>query len=292
MGENIQFETSYGASGAFVSGDRGQLEQVIVNLVLNARDAMPDGGHLRVETRFLTDDNAQSSLREGLASGPYGVITVSDTGRGISAELKDLVFEPFFTTKAQHGGTGLGLATSEGIVQQHRGRIWFESSAEGTRFHVSLPLAERPVCDPEPAEARFPRTGPERVLLVEDDPGVRFVAARALREHGYEVVDFGDPLTARLRAASEPFDLLVADVVMPGLSGLLLSDQILAVQPRIKVIFISGYSQESEEIGAASRRDGHRFLAKPFDPEILAAAVGELLADQPRPVRSVPSGRG
>jgi two-component system cell cycle sensor histidine kinase/response regulator CckA len=126
------------------------------------------------------------------------------------------------------------------------------------------------------------------VLLVEDEPGVRYVAAQALREQGYHVVDFGDPLAARLTAASEPFDVLVTDVVMPGLSGLLLADQITVVQPQIKVLFISGYSQESEDVGAASRLAGHRFLAKPFHPENLANAVGELLADQPRPGRGVP----
>ena len=123
--------------------------------------------------------------------------------------------------------------------------------------------------------------GPARVLLVEDDGAVRRVAAGALRERGYHVVDLSDPLTARLTAASEPFDVLVSDVVMPGLNGLVLADQIIVVQPRIKVLFISGYSQQSDDVGAASRLAGYRFLTKPFHPDELATAVSELLAENP-----------
>ncbi len=282
VGENIQFETRLGAEGVFVSADRGQLEQVLVNLVLNACDAMGDGGHIRVETGLATVDDSHNAVATGVTNGTHAVVTVSDTGRGIPNEARDLVFEPFFTTKAPQGGTGLGLAISEGIVQQHRGRIWFESSAEGTRFHFCLPRVERPFLQMGPADLGRPRSGPRRVLLVEDDADVRSVAARALREHGYQVVDFGDPLTGRLTAAAEPFDVLVTDIVMPRLSGLLLAEQIASVQPLIKVLFISGYSQDSEEVGAASRLAGHRFLAKPFEPADLARAVGELLAEELR----------
>jgi PAS domain S-box-containing protein len=281
VGETIQFETDLGAPGAFVMADRGQLEQVLVNLVVNARDAMADGGRLRVETRCLRDRPTGSP---GSPDVTDVLMTVSDTGKGIPPEIRDLIFEPFFTTKAQQGGTGLGLATSEGIVHQHQGRIWLESTEQGTRFCVSLPLIERPVATTAAVQQQArPRIGPGRVLLVEDESAVRHVAAAALRDHGYHVVEFGDPVAARITAAREPFDLMVTDVVMPRLSGLALANYISAVHPRIKILFISGYSQETAEVGAASRLSGHRFLPKPFHPDDLTMAAGELLADRPAP---------
>jgi two-component system cell cycle sensor histidine kinase/response regulator CckA len=242
---------------------------------VNARDAMPNGGVLRVSTRVADADAMEQA---SLDSHRSAIVEVADTGKGIPPDLQDLVFEPFFTTKAPQGGTGLGLATCESIVQQHGGRISFDSSGDGTVFRVTLPLVERPTRRGEPVDIGGTRIGNGRVLLVEDEAAVRQVVGTVLRRHGYDVVDADEPLAARAFAATETFDVLVTDIVMPKLSGTALADEIAAIQPAVKVLFMSGYSHEIEHLREARERSGRRFIAKPFAPAELAMAVKELMS--------------
>jgi two-component system cell cycle sensor histidine kinase/response regulator CckA len=276
VGETVQVETRLGARGVHVLGDAGQLEQVIVNLAVNARDAMPTGGHLLIETSVV-EVSADQSAAEGLAAGAYVHLAVSDTGVGVPAEIRDVIFEPFFTTKAGHGGTGLGLSTCEGIVRQHGGRIWFDSPGRGTRFHVWLPASEQPVEQPGTITSRPAPAKSLRILLVEDEAAVRQVAYRVLVQSGHNVVDVGDPSAARAIAMAGAFDVLVTDVVMPGLSGAALARQIVAGKSGTKVLFISGYSPDIDEIELAGLR--YRFLRKPFSAEELRDALDDLLMD-------------
>ncbi len=258
--------------------DPVQFEQVLVNLAINARDAMPGGGKLTFETanRVLDHEDA----RTGLAPGAYVLLCVTDTGMGMSEDTRAHVFEPFFTTKEVGKGTGLGLASCYGIVKQCGGDIRVQSApGQGARFDVVLPRAEGPAQaldqGPEPS---LPRAGTERVLVVEDEPTVRAGAVRTLQRYGYHVIEAanGDEALALGRQALLDIDLLLTDVVMPRMSGRQLAEHVRVIQPGVRVLFVSGYTDDAI-IRAPSHDQGVGFLQKPFTPVLLARKVREVL---------------
>ena len=267
-----------------VKADAGQLEQVVINLAVNARDAMPSGGRLVLETRNDAGAGVPASLRAALP-GPVVCLAVSDTGTGMTPEVRDHLFEPFFTTKAAGAGTGLGLATAHGIVSQLGGRIHVESAlGQGTTFTVWFPQtleAEAPAAPPPPRRAATVR-GTETILVVEDDPMVRDVTVRALRHEGYRVLvasSGGEALALRDEALSGA-QLLVTDMVMPGISGRQVAEELCRRHPGLRVLFVSGYSPDVvAERGLLA--PGCELLEKPFSPDVLAARVRAILDREP-----------
>jgi PAS domain S-box-containing protein len=281
IGEDIELVTLPAANLAPIKADPGQIEQVIVNLAVNARDAMPDGGKLTIETRTVEIDQSYVQQHVGVTLGIYVLLAVSDTGIGMDAETQRQIFEPFFTTKPKGRGTGLGLATCYGIIKQHGGHIWpYSEPGHGSTFRIYLPLADEPVS--AHAEHRHSDAlpgGTETVLLAEDEAAVRVLAARVLRERGYTVLEASDGGEA-LRLAGEhgaaPIDLLLTDIVMPRVSGKALVEQVGAIHPHIKVLYISGYADHA--VVHHGRLDpGVDFLHKPFSPSTLARKVREVL---------------
>ncbi len=264
--------------------DPGQITQVILNIVVNARDAMISGGRLLVETSVvtITEDDLATVAFEQLTPGDYIAITVRDSGVGMSAEVKAHLFEPFFTTKSEHRSSGLGLATSYGIVRQSGGGIGVQSEEErGTTVTIFLPRVDAPPAQPhkKTTAKRLP-TGTERILVLEDDVSVRHISVRILRSLGYDVIEAANGDDAQRLVAQEngnrKIDLLLTDMVMPHMSGRRFADWLREARPTTKVIFVSGYLEESLHPG--DRRDGEMFfLAKPFDPEQLASKIREAL---------------
>jgi signal transduction histidine kinase/DNA-binding response OmpR family regulator len=276
IGEHITLQTKLEESLTPVKADPGQLEQVLLNLAVNARDAMPQGGQLTIETANVDLDEKYAQKHMSVASGQYVMLAVSDSGVGISPEVHERLFEPFFTTKEAGQGTGLGLATCYGIVKQHGGQIWVYSEVgRGTTIKVYLP------CTSEAQEARTikepPATrqgGDEIVLLVEDDPGVRMLATRVLRQLGYTVLEAKDGHEAlQLAGAYEgSIDLLLTDVVMPKLGGAELAAQLLGHNPDLKIIYMSGYT-EDRVVQDSWAEVGVAFLSKPFSEAALAQII-------------------
>ena len=275
---NIQLKTALAEPLPPVLVDPGQLEQVLMNLAVNARDAMPEGGHLTISTAQVGSDL---------------VLELRDTGTGIPRELQSRIFEPFFTSKGPGKGTGLGLATSYGIIRQAGGRLEFESQpGQGTRFRVVLPCLSGDEAIPDAPADREGRSrgGSESVLLVEDEPLVRASTARMLRGLGYRVLEAKDgrEALAIARGALTPVAVLVTDVMMPDQGGRALATQLTKERPALRVLFVSGYSEADATIAAL--REGAGFLAKPFQQEDLAAALRAVL-DEPAPP-APPAGKG
>lgn len=280
IGDDVMLQTVLDAEQSHIVADVSQVEQVIVNLAVNARDAMPEGGRLIVETGDLECDEAFSTSQLNMASGRYVMLAVSDTGHGMDQETQARIFEPFFTTKEVGRGTGLGLSTVYGIVTQSGGQIFVQSEiGQGTTFKVYFPAA------PESAEERRAKsqtdgllTGSEVVLLVDDHDGVRALAQRILSENGYRVLEARDPAEAISCAAhsGKPVDLLITDVVMLGRSGPELADRLRSTYSELKVLFMSGYAGELLlQRQFDSRREP--FLQKPFSSESLLRSVREIL---------------
>ena len=285
VGERVQLETRLDSDAGEVEADLAQLEQVILNLVVNARDAMPGGGTCRIETAVVAVPAGGGSQLD-LEPGRYVRIAVADTGGGMSEEVKARLFEPFFTTKERGKGSGLGLATVYGIVRQSGGRVRVDSAVgEGTRVEVYLPQA-----DPEPrsaapaaarpsrAERRSAARGHEVILLVEDEDNIREPAAEVLQGYGYRVLPARSGEEALEIAAREagPIHLAVTDVVMPGLSGGEVAERLSAARPEMRVLFISGYPEDAiSQHGVLD--PGKSFLQKPFHPGQFLATVRQLL---------------
>jgi nitrogen-specific signal transduction histidine kinase/ActR/RegA family two-component response regulator len=279
MPSSIRFEVDVKHGVGRVGADPTQLQQVIVNLAVNARDAMPDGGKLLITARNRQLDGALADQLSAPRPGAYVEIAVSDSGVGIDASIRSRIFEPFFTTKAQGKGTGLGLATVYGIVQQSAGTIAVESEpGRGTTFRVWLPSSTSPSAAEEGGDASAVESGRERVLLVEDEDAVRRWIARTLRERGYTVLEARDGVEALAAAEADraAFDLLATDVDMPRLSGIELARHLILRRPELRVLFFSGSSQELLE-GPDSCVADSRFLQKPFSAEALFAALRTLL---------------
>lgn len=255
-----------------VRADRAQLEQVIMNLCLNARDAMPQGGRMAISAADLAVDSRTSHVYPWAEPGNYVVLTVHDTGTGMSPAVRERCFEPFFTTKPPGSGTGLGLATVYGIVQQHGGRLRVQSEpGKGTTFEVVLPAAMHRASVPGAETARQPAGGSETILLAEDEALVRRVVAGMLERAGYDVIVVPDGQAA-LQACRERDDIALAilDIVMPGLSGVEAATQMQAQRPNLPVVFISGYSAAAQ---AEAQPDDTVVLVKPFKAEDLLSRV-------------------
>jgi PAS domain S-box-containing protein len=281
IGEHIEFTTVLAPGLDPVMADPGRLEQVLVNLVVNARDAMHDGGSLMVETSNVTIDESFAASHPTLAAGKYVKLSVSDTGGGIPPESLPHIFEPFFSTKLPGHGAGLGLATCYGTVRQAGGDILVHSElGKGTTFDIYLPAMAREELVESRAKQAMPR-GHETVLFVEDDAAVRFMGARILAGHGYRVLEASGGNAALQLAAehSGPVDILVTDVVMPHMSGIELARRMLEQRPDLRVLYTSGYTESSiVHEGVVEPRIS--FLQKPYVLDTLLAKVREIL-DQP-----------
>jgi len=281
IGEDIDLITRPEANVGHVKADAGQIEQVILNLAVNARDAMPNGGKLTVETRNVFLDSSYARGHPSVIAGWYVLLAVSDTGVGIDAAVQAHAFEPFFTTKAQGKGTGLGLATCYGIVKQHGGDIWIYSEVgQGTTFKIYLPQVDEPVAVvPMQAPAQTPPRGKETVLVVEDETAVRELMSRVLRAQGYlvlEAINGADAIRVAEAQAPAAINLLLTDVVMPELGGQAAAIQISARNLGMKVLFISGYT-DGAIVHHGRLEEGVAFLHKPFTPAGLIRKVREVL---------------
>jgi CheY-like chemotaxis protein len=283
LGEDIDLAVSLAPDLAAVRADPGQVEQVLMNLVVNARDAMPGGGQLTIETANVALDEGYAGVHEPVLPGAYVLLAVSDTGAGMDEATKARVFEPFFTTKEMGKGTGLGLATVYGIVKQSNGFIWvYSEPGQGTSFKVYLPRVSDPIeasrAGTAPSEMR---RGTETIMLVEDDTGVRRVVCGVLERLGYQVLQAERPIAALELAetVSPPPDLLLTDVIMPEMNGRELARRFEAKWPKLKVLYLSGYTDEAI-VRHGVLEPGVSFLQKPFTPEALERKVRQVLDRQ------------
>lgn len=282
IGEDIDLATALDPDLGSVRADPGQIEQVIMNLVVNARDAMPAGGHLTIETRNVELDQAYSQKHAEARPGEFVMLAVTDSGCGMDMATKAKIFEPFFTTKEVGKGTGLGLATVHGIVKQSGGSIEVYSEVgRGTTFKIYLPRLKGPVSSSKsfPGLFQMPR-GTETILLAEDEEGVRAAVCLALESNGYTVLAArnGDEALQLCRQHSDPIHLLITDVVMPQMSGRQLADLVVAQRSRIKVLYLSGYTDDAV-VRHGVLEAGMAFLQKPFTPLALARKVREILGN-------------
>jgi signal transduction histidine kinase/CheY-like chemotaxis protein len=282
LGPSVQLTTHLDLTLGMVNADPGQLEQVLMNLALNARDAMPGGGRLRIETSNATLDSTYMK-QHGVGDtepGDYVMVAVRDTGIGMDRETQARIFEPFFTTKESGRGTGLGLAMVYGIVKQSGGYVWvYSEPGQGTTFKIYLPRSEDAVRAIQRDTIRIEDLrGTERVLLVEDEDPVREVSARLLKRAGYTVVDSKDGQRAldefdRHHAA---FDIVITDMAMPGMGGRELAQRLRSRSPDIPIVFMSGYTDD-EELRSSLVDSRALFIEKPFTPELLLSKVREAL---------------
>jgi signal transduction histidine kinase/CheY-like chemotaxis protein len=280
IGEDINLVTAPASKLWRVKVDPGQIEQVIMNLAVNARDAMSQGGKLTIETANVELDDAYAREHISVQPGPYVLVAVSDTGCGMDAKTQARIFEPFFTTKEPGKGTGLGLSTVYGIVKQSGGYIWVYSEVgQGTTFKVYFPRVEAAVETVEPSrEAAKTARGSETVLLVEDDAALRTLIRRILQVNGYTVLEahHGKHAIEVCQQHEGPIHLLVTDVVMPEMSGTEAAGHLSVIRPDMKILFLSGYADEAiHRHGVLA--PGAAFLPKPFTPNSLARKVREVL---------------
>jgi PAS domain S-box-containing protein len=287
LGEHIQLELSCSPQLGRVLADRGNIEQVIMNLLVNARDAMPLGGQLTIETGNVSVDETFARTHLGAEPGPYVMMTVTDTGIGMDRATRQRIFEPFFTTKEQGKGTGLGLSTVFGIVKQCRGGVWvYSEPGYGTTFKIYLPEthAELPEL-PAPLPANL--SGSETILLCEDEEAVRLVAQRILERYGYRVLVAADALDAvRIAdAQGQDIDLLLTDVVMPQMSGVALAERITSRWPHIEVLYVSGYTDGTVLAHGVPEHEVS-FLQKPFTSEQLTRKLRSVFSTRPEAPRS------
>jgi signal transduction histidine kinase len=280
IGEDVRLASRLAPDLRRVKADAGQVEQVLMNLAVNARDAMPHGGEIVIETGNVDLDEDYAATHPGVVPGPHVLLAVSDTGCGMDKATRLRIFEPFFTTKGPGKGTGLGLATVYGIVKQSDGHITVESEpGQGATFRVYLPQARGAAPQPRPSEpGTRPAHGSEVVLLVEDEDGVRRLARHILQAHKYTVLEAPDGLQALEVSAAwnDRIDLLVTDVVMPSMSGHQLADRLCPGRPAMKVLYMSGYTDDAI-VQHRVLEPGNHFLQKPFRPGELAAKVREVL---------------
>jgi CheY-like chemotaxis protein len=280
IGEDVELVLGLAPGVGNIKADPGHIEQAIFNLAVNARDAMPAGGRLTIETAAVHLDENYARTHLGVRPGEYVMIAVSDTGHGMDAETKRHIFEPFFTTKEKGKGTGLGLATVYGVVKQSGGDIWvYSEPGKGSTFKLYFPRILDASADPLYAGgARSRSRGSETILVVEDEQGVRDLIARMLGHQGYTIL--------RAESAQEALDIsaahagriamLLTDVVMPHMSGRQLAERLVRERPDMKVLYLSGYT-ENTVVHHGVLEAGVEFLAKPFSQETLAQRVREVL---------------
>jgi PAS domain S-box-containing protein len=283
IGEHVELSLELNPAAGRVRADAGQIAQVVMNLVINARDAMPDGGRITIETADVEIDESYVKDHPEVQPGAYVMLAVSDTGHGIDDATRIRIFEPFFTTKERGGGTGLGLATVYGIVKRASGSIWLYSElGRGTTFKVYLPRTDAPATTRPEAPVPVSRRGSETILVVEDEEGVRVLLTRLMQRAGYNVVAVADPPAARAQTADPGwnFDLLITDVVMPSGTGPDLFHELRATRPRLRVLFISGYAPGSLK-HASQIPENAAFLQKPFAARALLQKVQDVLGVGP-----------
>ncbi len=287
IGEHIEFSFLPGRNLFTVLADPGQIEQVFLNLAVNARDAMPVGGKLSVSTKNIVVDGTTAQERAPMPPGDYVLLAVSDTGHGMDSETKARIFEPFFTTKEVGKGTGLGLATVYGIVKQTGGFIWVESApGAGATFEIYLPASAKPVTRADSASS--PDTvpgGSETILLVEDETAVRELASEFLKAGGYTVLEAQDGLAALevARAYHGSIHLLLSDVVMPRMNGRDLAQKIYGIRPDIRIIFMTGYVEFPDKPEPPPSKD-IGILQKPFSRSTLLEKVHKITSSAPRSI--------
>jgi CheY-like chemotaxis protein len=289
IGEDIFLATRLAPDLPAISADPSQLEQILLNLTVNARDALrernsgPGGPRITIETGLAELDETSAATRLGNRTGPHAVLAVSDTGVGMSEETRNHIFEPFFTTKPPGQGTGLGLATVFGIVQQNEGSISvYSEPGVGTTIRIYWPVSALPVTEPLPeAKSESGVQGQETLLVVEDDARTRKLAVEALRGFGYRVLHAADGIEAlqRVSEAGVAIDLLLTDVIMPRQSGVELAAVMRRSRPGLRVLFTSGYT-DRHLVGSEGIQPTDHFLAKPFTIQALARKVREVL-DRP-----------
>jgi two-component system, cell cycle sensor histidine kinase and response regulator CckA len=280
IGENILLDLQLTPELGHIKADQAQIEQIIINLLVNARDAMPEGGRITIETANTILDQDYAGTHLTVRPGPHVMLAVSDTGRGMDAATRARIFEPFFTTKEKGKGTGLGLATIYGIVKHCGGSLWvYSEEGRGSTFKVYFPMVDEEIAarDQGP-QSGVAAQGTETVLLAEDETGVRDLAREVLQDHGYTVLEAADGVQA-LRVAEEyqgHIDLLITDVVMPNMSGRELADRLSAQRPAMKVLYISGYTG-NVMVRRRILAPGMELLQKPFTPPVFAAKIREVL---------------
>jgi CheY-like chemotaxis protein len=288
IGEDIDLVTVRHETLGRVKADAGQIEQVLVNLILNARDAMPSGGKITIETSNVELDEAYARQHVAVVTGKYVMLSVTDTGYGMDAETTARIFEPFFTTKERSKGTGLGLSTVYGIVKQSGGNIWvYSEPGMGTTFKVYLPRVEEAIYAPEtPATQPKATGGSETILLVEDEDSVRSLAREILQRNGYFVLEatHGSEALVICKQHKGSISLMLTDVVMPGMSGREVAEELSSLRPEMKVIFMSGYSDDAI-VRHGILEPGTQFLPKPYTPDSLIRKVRDVL-DENSPERS------
>jgi CheY-like chemotaxis protein len=274
IGENMQIELVLATDLNNVWADPVQIDQVLMNLATNARDAMPHGGTLTIKTTNVTVED-YAKRKATLKAGHYVVIIVTDTGCGMNEATQQRVFEPFFTTKDVGNGTGLGLSTVYGIVNQHNGYIWVNSQTWGTDFTMYLPSTDAEVEElPQEAEEEDMPKGSEVILVAENEPAVRKLVGQVLEQLGYTVLSASHAQEAEelLMKHSGKIDLLLSDVMMPGQSGTALYERLKVKRPSLKVLYMSGHAETALDIASCTS-----FLSKPFTHETLAEKVREVL---------------
>ncbi|MBM4332539.1 MAG: PAS domain S-box protein [Deltaproteobacteria bacterium] len=280
IGEDIELVNMLAGDLGRVKADPGQIEQVVLNLALNARDAMPKGGRLVIETANVEMGQEYARIHASVVPGRYVMLAVSDAGVGMTLEVRERIFEPFFTTKPKGKGTGLGLSTVYGIVKQSGGNIWVYSEPElGTTFKVYFPRVDEPLeTEKKKPQVMYLPHGGETVLLVEDDRDVRTLTVQILKKQGYHVLDAANAGEALLSAEDYPgeINLLVTDVVMPGMSGRTLAEKLLLLHPPMKVLYMSGYTDEAI-VRHGILEKGINFIQKPFSLEGFTEKVREVL---------------
>jgi PAS domain S-box-containing protein len=279
IGEDIILVTQLNPNLTYVRADPVQIEQIILNLAVNARDAMPNGGNLTIETSNVELDEEYADKQLGMRPGPYVMLAVSDSGTGMDEETRAHIFEPFFTTKERDKGTGLGLSTVYGIVKQSGGHIWvYSEPGRGTSFKIYFPQVEAQLSPAEAPKAERSKGGSETVLLVEDEEGVRTLARKILERDGYCVLEacHGAEATSIAQQHHGKIDLMVTDVVMPGMSGRALAKSMAARWPNMKVLFLSGYTNDAI-IRNGMLEPEMCFLQKPFTADALSKKVRDLL---------------
>ncbi len=283
IGEHIELSTNLAPGTGYTRADAGQIEQVLMNLVVNAKDAMPKGGKICIRTASVTLDDSFLPENTFIKQGPYVMLSVSDTGQGMDRETQARMFEPFFTTKEKGKGTGLGLSTVYGIIKQSGGYVFVQSEpGRGTALTIYLPRVDEPTeALTSPPATLTASGGSETILLVEDEDSVRQLVRETLETRGYRVLEAanGDSALAIAAAHSDPIHLVITDIVMPGLSGHELVQQILPARPTAKVLYLSGYAEDA--IASSSNLDGPKaFLQKPFTLQNLSRKVREVLGPQ------------